>query len=104
MDQDAILMSYLVLELTDRFNEWLAFDITDRTADLDNRNFCLGRFVIVIESALDLICDVWDHLHCASGKFSASFFVQNTPIYFSGGNVRADVKIFINETLIVSKI
>ena len=38
MDQNRIVMSDFVLELTDRFEERLAFDITDRTTNFDDRN------------------------------------------------------------------
>ena len=38
MDQDCILVSDFVLELTDRFQERLALDITDGTADFDDGN------------------------------------------------------------------
>ena len=43
MDQDRIVMSHVVLELADGFQEWLAFDITDCSSDLDNGNLVLLR-------------------------------------------------------------
>ena len=36
MDQDGILMTHLMLELTDGLQERLAFDITDGTAHLND--------------------------------------------------------------------
>ena len=38
MDKDRIVMSHIMLELTDGFKEWLALNITDCTANLDDRN------------------------------------------------------------------
>ena len=41
MDQDDILMPFIVLELTDCLQERLAFDIAYRATNLDNGNLCI---------------------------------------------------------------
>ena len=38
MDQNRIVMSDIMLELTDGFQERLALDISDRSADLNDRD------------------------------------------------------------------
>ena len=60
MDQDRILMSNFMLELTNGLKERLAFDITNGSTNLDDGNLCLFCCKITEETALDLICDVRD--------------------------------------------
>ena len=38
MDHDAVLRTDLMLELSDSLKEWLAFDISNGSADLDYRS------------------------------------------------------------------
>ena len=59
-------MSYFVLELTDCFEERLAFDIADGTADFDDGNMYLIGSEITVKTALDLVCDVRDDLYGSS--------------------------------------
>lgn len=40
MDKDRIVMSHIMLELTDGFQERLALNITDCTTNLDDGKFC----------------------------------------------------------------
>ena len=48
MDQDRIFMSYFMLELTDGFQERLAFDVADRTAHFDDRDagILIGKIAV----------------------------------------------------------
>ena len=39
MDQHTVFTADLMLELTDRFQEWLTFNIAYSTADFNDRNF-----------------------------------------------------------------
>ncbi len=73
MDQDDILMSFIVLELTDCLQERLAFDIAYRAADLDNGNFCILSSRIPMESALDFICNMRNYLYGTSAVITAAF-------------------------------
>ena len=41
----------------------------------------------MIETALDLVGNVWDNLYSMSTEISAAFFVKNAPVYFTGSNI-----------------
>ena len=66
MDQNGIFASDIMLELADRLQERLAFDITDRTTYFNNRNLCIFTSIIAVKSAFDLICDMWNDLNRTS--------------------------------------
>ena len=104
MDQNGIFVSDFVLELTDGFQEWLAFDITDRTTDLDNGDPCFLIGEVAVKTALDLIGDMRNDLYGTAAVITAAFFLQNAPVYLSGCDVGVFVQTFIDKTLIVSKV
>ena len=70
-------MANLVLELTDCFKEWLGFDITHSSANLDDGNSCLVVSEVPVELALDLIGDVRDYLNGSSAVVTAALFLKN---------------------------
>ncbi len=70
-------MSHFMLELTDGFQERLAFDIANCSTDFDDGNFRILRSVFPVETALDLIGDMWDNLYSLSAEISAAFFLKN---------------------------
>ena len=90
VDQRNIVMSHIMLELADRFQERLAFDVSDGSTDFDDRNLGICSCRVTIETALDLIRDMRDDLYGSSTKISTTFFLKNGPVYFSG----CDVGIF----------
>ena len=104
MDQDRVLMADVVLELADRLKERLALDVADRTADLNDRDLCLIRRIIAVETALDFICNVRNDLHCASAVIAAPLFLKNGPVNLSGGDIRIFIQALVDKTLIVAKI
>ena len=93
-----------MLELTNRFQKRLAFDIAHSAAHFDDGNagFLIGK--VPIKTALYFIRDMGDHLNGAAAIIAPPFFLKNGPVYFSRGHVGVFVQIFINETLIVAKI
>ena len=97
-------MSDIVLELTDGFQERLTFDIADRTADFDDRNAGFVRCEITVETALDLIGDMWDNLYRSSAEISAAFFLQNGPVNLTGCDIGIFRQTLIDKTLIMSKV
>ena len=87
-------MSDFMLELTNRFEERLAFDITYGTTDFDDGDMRLIRSgKIAVETALNLVCDVRDDLNRASAKITTAFFLENRPVYFSGCDVGILVRL-----------
>ena len=77
MDQDNIFTSFFMLELTDGFQERLAFDISNGSADFDNGNFRILCSRIAVEAGFDLICNMRDYLNSSSAEISAAFFLKN---------------------------
>ncbi len=80
MDQDCIVMSYIMLELTDCFQERLAFDITYRTTDFDDGNSVLSSMWIAVKTALNLICNMRNYLNSSSAEITTAFFLKYRPV------------------------
>ena len=93
-----------MLKLADRFQERLAFDIAYCASHLDNGDLCLIIIVVAVETALDLIGDVGDHLDSASAEVSPTFLLQDGPVDLSCGYVGVFCKAFINETFIMTQV
>ncbi len=87
MDQDNIFLSFLMLELTDGFQERLAFDVTNSSTDFNDGDLCISSSRITVETAFDLICNMWDNLYSSSAEISAAFFLKNRPVNFSSCNI-----------------
>ena len=104
VDQNGVLVSDIVLELADRLQERLAFDIADGSADLNDGNTLLVYFFSAVETALDFVCNVRNDLYGASAEITVAFFLQNRPVYFSGRHVGIFIQALVNETLVVAKI
>ena len=73
MDKDDIFVSFFMLELTDGLEERLALDITDSSADLDNRDFRSVCRRIPIKTVFNLIRDMWDYLYGPPAEIASSF-------------------------------
>ena len=93
-----------MLELSDGFQKRLAFNITHRTAYFDNGNSGIFICKVTIETTFDLICDMRDHLNGTTAVITTTLLLQNRPVNLAGGNVGIFIQIFINESLIMSKI
>ena len=102
MDQNRIFVSHLMLELSDRFQKRLAFDITDRTADLDNGYAHVRIRKVSVKTALDLVRDMRNDLHCATAIITTTFLLQNSPVYLSCCYIGVLVKTLVDETLIMT--
>ena len=104
MKENGIVVSYLMLELADGFQEWLALNITDGSSDFDNRDMCIFGSEIPIETAFDLIGDVWDNLHGSSAVITAALLLKNRPVNLTGCYVGIFIKTLVDEALIMSQI
>ena len=104
MDQDRIFPPNIMLELTDCFQEWLAFNITYGATHFNNSNMGFIFIIITVKTAFDLIGDMRNYLNGASAKVSASFFVKNRPVNLTGCNIGILGQALINESFIVTKI
>ena len=104
MNDDGIVMSHLVLELPDRFQEGLALDIAHGAAGLDDGNMHVLGGVIPIEPALDLIGNMRNDLYGPAAVIASAFLLQDRPVDLAGGDVGILVQTFVNKTLIMSQI
>ncbi len=104
VDQRNIVMSHIMLELADRFQERLAFDVSDGSTDFDDRNLGICSCRVTIETALDLIRDMRDDLYGSSTKISTTFFLKNGPVNLSCRYIRVLGKTFIDKSFIMSKV
>ena len=75
MNQNRVVMSHIMLELTNRLKKRLTFNITNSSTNLYNRNLFFILFLRSVEAALNLIGDVRDDLHSTSAKVSMTFFL-----------------------------
>ena len=72
MDENGILMSHLMLELTNGLQEGLALNITDGATYFDDSDSCVLIGKIPVEPALDFIGDVGDNLYGASAVIATA--------------------------------
>ena len=73
MNQHTVFAADIMLELTNRFKEWLTFNIADGAADLNDRNFRRFILVIPVETALDRIGYVRNDLYGIAAEIAAAF-------------------------------
>ena len=97
-------MSHIMLELTDGFQERLALNITDCTANLDDGNSVFVCGFCSVKTTLDLVGNMRDHLNGTSAEITMTLFLKNRPVNLTGCHIGIFVKAFINETFIMSKV
>ncbi len=104
VDQNRVVAADLVLELSDGLQERLAFDVAYRAAHLDNGDPGIFISEIAVEAALDLICDMGDHLYRAAAVIAAALFLQNGPVDLARSHVGVLAQIFVDKTLIMTQV
>ena len=104
MNKDGIFVSYVMLELSDGFQERLAFNVSYCSAYLNDGNSVFIRGFGTVETAFDLICNMRNNLHGSSPEVSVAFLLKNGPINFSGGHIGIFIQAFIDKALVVTKI
>ena len=87
MDEDRIVMSHFVLELTEGFQKRLALNIPYGAAYFNNRNpgFLVGK--VAVKPAFDFVGDMRDHLNRTAAVVAPAFLLKYAPVNFSGGYV-----------------
>ncbi len=83
MNENTVLMPNLMLELSDGLKKWLALDIADSAAHLDDGNLRVGGGEVSVEAALYFVCDMGDNLNRAPAVIPASLLVENGPVNLS---------------------
>lgn len=108
MQEEAVLATHLVADLTGRLQERKRFDVTDRAADLgdhdigpDARGVGLGHRE---DAALDLVGDVRDDLHGVTEVFTAALLGDHRGVHLTGGDVGRTRQVAVQETFVVTDI
>ena len=94
MDEDDVLLSLLVLKLTDRFEKRLTLDIPDCASDLDNGNFGTFSGGIPVKLAFDLVRNMRNDLYGTAAEVAAALFLEYGPVDLSG----RDVGVFLSDS------
>ena len=104
MNHDGILMTDLLLELTNRLEERLGLDIADRTTNLDDGDTILALVIRMIEITLDLVRDVWDDLDGMTLILTVTLLVEDGPVHLTGGDIAPVIQGLVDETLVMTEI
>ena len=104
MDEETVLAAHFQRNLADCLKKRLGFDITDGAADLRDHHVRAGLLSHTINEIFDLVGDVRDDLYGGSQILAASLLVEHIPIDLTGCQVGVFVQVFVDETLIMSKI
>ena len=104
MDKEAVFSADFKRYLTDGFNKWLRFNVTDCSADFGNNHVCVCFPAYAVNKFLDFIRNVRNNLYCRSEIFTTTFLIKYVPLNLTGGEVGVFIKIFINETFVMSEI
>ena len=76
MDIQAVVLAYLVTDLSDRLDEGLALDIADRAADLGDDDVRISLFAYAVDEALDLVRDMRNHLYRFAEILAVTLLVE----------------------------
>ena len=104
VDEDHIFVPFLMAELPDGLQERLAFNVADGAAHFDDGDLGIFGGRIAVEAALDLVCDVGDHLDGAAAEVAAPFFLEDGPVDLSCGNVGILRQVLIDEPFVVPQV
>ena len=63
MDVECVILADFLLDLANRLQERQTLDVADRAADLRDDHIGVIRLRHIVDTLLDLICDMRDHLH-----------------------------------------
>ena len=98
-----VVSTDFVLELPDGFEEREDLDVTDRATDLGDHDIdIIGREPL--NTALDLVGDVWDDLYGPSQVVTASLRGEDRLVDAASGRIRRARKVLVDETLVVTEI
>ena len=104
VDVGNVFSTYFTLHLTQSFNKWQWFDITNRTTNFSNHDVCVRRFSGTHHLFLQSVRDVWDNLNSCTIIITTTFLSQNFRVHTSWRNVWVLVQVNVDETLIVSQV
>ena len=104
MDENTVVLSYLMPYLSDGLQEGLALDITSGSPDFGNDYLGFGLPVQCIDCLFYLRGYMGNDLDGGSQVGPTTFLAQYVPVHPSAGEVAVLVQVLINESLVVSKV
>ena len=104
MDHHAIVVTQLPLQLTNRLKEGKRLDIAYGATDLGDDDVVVVVLGEPLDTALDLVGDVGDHLHRLAEEVSTAFPLDHVLIDAPGGDVAIARGLDIEEALIVAQV
>ncbi len=102
VDEQRVLASHVVAELTDRLEERQGLDVADRAADFDDHDVGLGREPA--HGRLDLVGDVRNHLNRRAEEFAASFLGDDVEVDAARRDVVRLRERAIDESFVVAEV
>ena len=102
VDEDRVLASDLVTELTDRLEERQRLDVADRSADLDDHDVVLRSEPL--HRRLDLVGDVRNDLHRRAEVFAAPLLRDDVQVDAAGRDVVRLRERAVDEPLVVAEV
>ena len=105
MDEEHVLASQFMTNLTRRFDEGLTFDVANGSANFGDDH--IGPWVLVrleAHAALNLIGDVGNDLHSVAQVFTAAFLANHLLVYLAGCHVGGLRQVDIQKALVVTNI
>ena len=102
VDHHTIVITQLPLQLTHRLEEGKRLDVAHRTADLGDDDVIIVVLGEALDTALDLVRDVGDHLYRLAEEVTPALPLDHILIDAPRGDVAIAGGLDVKEALIVS--
>ena len=104
VDENSVFATDVLDELSERFEEGLAFDVTYGAADLGDDDVASLGGGDVFNAVLDFVGDVGDHLDGFAEVVAAAFFFEDCLVDLAGGEVVVAGEDAVGEALVVAEV
>ena len=104
MDIQRVVLADLLLDLADCLEEGQTLDVTDRPADLRDDDIGIVRLCHIVDTLLDFVRNVRNHLHRRAEIIAVALLVEHGGVDLARGDVRTLREIDVDEALVVPEI
>src|SRR5258708_5274301 len=104
MDEETVLRPNVFPELAESFHEYLALDISNRAADLSNQHVGIALRGKLVDSSLDLVGDVGDHLDRSAQVVAPAFLCDNGAINAARGYRGVPGEVYVYKPLVMPQV
>src|SRR5258708_19122794 len=104
MDEETVLRPNVFPELAESFHEYLALDISNRAADLSNQHVGIALRGKLVDSSLDLVGDVGDHLDRSAEVIAPALLGYNCAVNAARGYRGVPGEIYVDEPLVMPQV